>query len=184
MSLETNVARWIAAQLSLHPDEHLLDIGCGTGELTQALAPYCGAVTGIDKDGAAIAEALEAAMPHVHFLQANAIYLQPSVAGPFDKALCFAVFQYMKGYDAEITFLNAMHKVLPTGGQLLMADVPLKNANKEVEVAHEQWDFGEWKSMEHLRSLAQNNGFSDSPISRPTNAMASHNRFDCLLTKQ
>ncbi len=35
----------------------VLDVGCGSGRLTLALAPVCGSVVGLDRDAAALEEA-------------------------------------------------------------------------------------------------------------------------------
>ena len=48
---DRNLAEWIAAQLDLQPDDHVVEIGPGLGALTEHLVSRCASLTLIEKDG-------------------------------------------------------------------------------------------------------------------------------------
>lgn len=48
---DQNLAEWIVAQLDLHPEDHVVEIGPGLGALTEHMVSRCASLTLIEKDG-------------------------------------------------------------------------------------------------------------------------------------
>ena len=73
--------------LNPQPGEHILDLGCGTGELTHALAETGAIVSGIDADAAMIAKAQQQ-YPQLTFSVADArdFKVEQAVDGIFSNA--------------------------------------------------------------------------------------------------
>ncbi len=61
----------LVAVLNPQPGEHIVDLGCGTGQLTAAIAAQAATVIGLDADPAMIAEAQQN-FPHLTFQVADA----------------------------------------------------------------------------------------------------------------
>src|SRR2546430_1562414 len=58
-----SVADALASAFALTPDDVVLDLGCGTGQLTRVLAPRVGAVLGMDPEPAMLDQARQATSP-------------------------------------------------------------------------------------------------------------------------
>lgn len=106
-------------QARLQPGEHVLDVACGVGELTQrawqAVRP-AGAVLGTDLSAAMVARA-RALAPQGDFLRVGAEELDQEVpADAFDVVLCGLGLMYMPDPMAA---LAAMVRRLRPGGRLV-----------------------------------------------------------------
>lgn len=94
--------------------ERIVDLGCGTGQLTQAIA-VCGAqVVGLDADAAMIAEA-QRNFPDLTFAVANACTF--TVATPVDAIFSNAALHWITDQEAVTTRLVA---ALKPGGRLVV----------------------------------------------------------------
>lgn len=94
----------------------ILDFGCGTGELTAALARKAGQVIGVDQSAAMIRAAREKYPgPEYHVLDAAGLAVQGWTAR-FDLVFSNAVFHWIQDQDA---LLRALHAVLKPGGLLV-----------------------------------------------------------------
>ena len=102
----------------LHHDDHLLELGCGTGGTALKLAPSVAKVTATDISGAMIAIAegkLDAQTARkVTFLQAPA--LQPLADAPFDAVVAFNLLHLLDDLPAAITHL---HQLVKPGGYVI-----------------------------------------------------------------
>jgi trans-aconitate methyltransferase len=78
--------------LDPQPGELILDIGCGTGHLTQAIAESGAHVIGIDSSASMI-ETARAAYPDLEFLVADARHF--SFPTPFDAVFSNAVLHWI-----------------------------------------------------------------------------------------
>lgn len=86
---------------------HLLDIGCGTGELTVQLSQYCGKVTAIDPSRDAIDIAKGLANDHVEFIVGDVTKLPQEAR--FDCVVCCMVLNCVEMLD---TFTENLSKHL------------------------------------------------------------------------
>lgn len=82
--------------LDPRPGERILDLGCGTGQLTAEIARAGAHVTGLDNSPDMLAEARRN-FPDLTFVQADAANFE--VAGPFDAVFSNAVLHWVKNAD-------------------------------------------------------------------------------------
>lgn len=99
--------------LAPRPGESILDLGCGTGQLTEQIAKTGAAVHGIDADAAMIAKAQQN-YPDLHFAQADARNFQVDL--PVDVVFSNAVLHWVKEADAAIQCIN---QALKPGGRFV-----------------------------------------------------------------
>ncbi|MEV4056509.1 class I SAM-dependent methyltransferase [Amycolatopsis sp. NPDC049688] len=112
------VADALAAAFALTRDDVVLDLGCGTGQLTRVLAPRAGAVLGMDPEPAMLAQARQAtAEPNVTWLlgaDSDIGALTPLV-GP-GRLAAVTVAQALHWMDHERLFAAVRPLLRPGGG--------------------------------------------------------------------
>jgi trans-aconitate methyltransferase len=111
------VAEYGAALLDLlapQPGEHILDLGCGTGALTQQIADRGATVIGIDSAASMIAQAQQN-YPNLSFQVADATNLL--FVEQFDAIFSNAVLHWVKPPEAAIA---SMWQALKPGGRLVV----------------------------------------------------------------
>lgn len=99
-------------------DEHALDVGCGTGALAYALAPYVGSVVGIDLSEAYLAAARDGAPSNCTFVVGSADAL-PYPYGAFDLAGCMRLLHHVRRPELVVSELA---RVTRPGGHVLIVD--------------------------------------------------------------
>ena len=95
-------------------DEEILDLGCGSGELTAKIAQSAGRVIGMDFSANMIARARRN-YPHLEFRQADASNFE--FQERFDAIFSNAALHWVKDYAGAIA---CMHKHLKPGGRLIL----------------------------------------------------------------
>ena len=93
--------------------EQILDLGCGTGQLTEKIAQSGAFVQGIDSSLSMISTA-KVNYPHINFSVADARSFQ--VGEPLDAVFSNAVLHWIKQPDAVI---NCVEKALKPGGRFV-----------------------------------------------------------------
>ncbi|QLE39454.1 class I SAM-dependent methyltransferase [Nostoc sp. C052] len=99
--------------LNPKPGESILDLGCGTGQLTDKIAQAGAEVWGIDSAPAMI-EKVRENYPHIRFDVADATNFQ--VEQPFDAVFSNAVLHWVKEADSA---LASIHQALKPGGRFV-----------------------------------------------------------------
>ncbi|MGL4820538.1 MAG: class I SAM-dependent methyltransferase [Bacilli bacterium] len=121
------------------PHATLLDVGCGTGDLAQALYERGYTVTGFDASEEMIAQAKQK-YPHIQFEVANATTFESTVQ--YDIVFSNAALHWIK--DAQAV-ANVMYAALKPDGTLLVEFGGFKNCKQMVDAvrtAREQLEFG------------------------------------------
>lgn len=104
--------------LPLHGTERVLDAGCGTGALAEALAPRAREVVGVDLDERYLEQARATGAPTCTFLVGDAAAL-PFPDGAFDVAACLRVLHHSADPAAVVAELG---RVADRAGRVLVAD--------------------------------------------------------------
>jgi SAM-dependent methyltransferase len=138
-------------------DMRVLEIGCGAGRITRALANLFGQVHAVDISGEMIARAREALREHPNALvyQNNGIDLSPLPAEPFDFAFSLYVFQHIPSYEIIESYVAEVARLLRPGSlfKFQVQGSPLVEVNPE-----ETW-VGVPISLEKAAELAGRHGF-------------------------
>lgn len=104
-----DVLGWLAPQ----KNEHILDVGCGTGTLTEKIAESGAIVTGVDASPDMIAKAKEV-YHNIGFLVKDATDF--SFEKPFDAVFSNATFHWIKNQQQ---LLQSIYNSLKQGGRLV-----------------------------------------------------------------
>jgi trans-aconitate methyltransferase len=99
--------------LAPKPGERILDIGCGTGQLTAQIASFGAEVAGIDSSPDMISQA-RAHYPGLHFDVADAQHF--NCTEPYDAVFSNAALHWMKNAEGVATTIE---KVLKPGGRFV-----------------------------------------------------------------
>jgi trans-aconitate methyltransferase len=99
--------------LNPKPEEYILDLGCGTGQLTEKIAIAGAEVRGIDHAPTMI-ETARQNYPHLRFDVADARKFQ--VDQPLDAVFSNAVLHWVKEADSAIA---SIHQALKPGGRFV-----------------------------------------------------------------
>jgi len=95
----------------------VLEIGCGAGRVTRALAKLFGEVHAVDVSGEMIAQATEAlrTRPNATVYQNNGMDLSIVPARDFDFAFSTIVFQHIPSRDVIINYVREVRRLLRPG---------------------------------------------------------------------
>lgn len=119
----------LAQSFGLGREHRVLDLGCGTGQLTLRLAARAGHVVALDPDPAMLEQAqflmAEAGLRNITLLRARAEDLPGRAQGPFQLATLGRSFHWMER-DAVLARLHGL--VAPGGGIAIIFDDDLGGA--------------------------------------------------------
>jgi ubiquinone/menaquinone biosynthesis C-methylase UbiE len=120
-----SVHRWLVDQARIQPDQRVLEIGCGTGNLAlliKRLHPGA-AVVGIDPDPKALARAQRKAWREALSVQLDRGFAEelPYPDASFDRVLSALMFHHL-GPEEKVKALDEARRVLKPGGSLHLLD--------------------------------------------------------------
>ncbi len=95
----------------------VLEIGCGAGRVTRALAKLFGEVHAVDVSGEMVAQATEAlrSRPNTRIYQNNGMDLSIVPAQEFDFAFSTIVFQHIPSREVIFNYVREVHRLLRPG---------------------------------------------------------------------
>ncbi len=95
----------------------VLEIGCGAGRVTRALARLFGEVHAVDVSGEMVAQARESLKdyPHAHIYQNNGMDLGVVPARDFDFAFSTIVFQHIPSREVIVNYVREVSRLLRPG---------------------------------------------------------------------
>lgn len=145
--------RRIKDTLEISPQQHLLDIGCGTGVLTallgQSLDPAQGGhIVGIDAAPAMIKVARKKRSSATVSFEPAAAEKLPFPDISFDK-VCSALFFHHVDYELKVQAVREISRVLRPGGTLVVMDMDIPSTawgiflSRGAEVFFRQPEIGE-----------------------------------------
>jgi ubiquinone/menaquinone biosynthesis C-methylase UbiE len=103
----------------------VVEIGCGVGRLTRAIAPEAGSVFAFDLSAEMLAiarQSVEAA--NASFNRAETPALSEIADGSVDAFVAYCVFQHLPDLDVLRAYLNTAARVLKPGGRLIFTMTP------------------------------------------------------------
>ena len=143
------------------PNQHILDLGCGTGTLTAQLCAYSEFVTGVDSSVDMIEKA-RLRYDNINFYVCDALNLL--FESEFDVVFSNAVFHWISDHNSLI---QNIFKALKSNGMLICefgANGNISTIDKAFEISCAEYGF-EYKSKfnfptsEHFSNVLNNNGF-------------------------
>ena len=96
----------------------VLEIGCGTGRITRALAEVFGEVCAVDISGEMVAQARRALadVPNAEIFQNNGIDLAVLGSVKVDFAFTYIVFQHIPSREVIYSYVREVYRLLRPGG--------------------------------------------------------------------
>jgi ubiquinone/menaquinone biosynthesis C-methylase UbiE len=96
----------------------VIEIGCGAGRITRALARLFGEVHAVDVSGEMVAAARKAlaSQPNAFVYQNNGKDLRALPDGPYDFAFSTIVFQHIPSREVIYSYVREVHRLLRIGG--------------------------------------------------------------------
>ena len=158
-------AKLIEFGARLGPDLNVLEIGCGTGMLTEMFAQTGCSIIAVDISAALLkkAEARKLPKEKVHFIQKH--FEECNVDGPFDAVIGSSILHHLELNDA----LPRIYELLKPNGIMSFAEPNMLNPQVFAErklrwlfpyVSPDETAFVRWK----LKSNLQETGFQDTKI--------------------
>ena len=123
VQLAADVAAAIRREAALDTGMQALDLGCGTGLVTLALAPFVGSITGVDASDEMLAVLGEKiAARGVHNVRTARMDLDGDapLGGPFDLVVSSMTLHHVRDVDALLVRLFAGVR---SGGEVALADL-------------------------------------------------------------
>ena len=152
--LEARLRRLLAP---LAGDERALDVGCGTGALSYALAPLVGEVVGLDSSEERLEAAREDAPPGCTFVVGDAEAL-PFPYGDFDLVGCRGVLHHVRRPELVVAELA---RVTSRGGRIVIAD-QLGDVDPIRSLEYDRFERARDRSHSRLLPDADIRGFLDA----------------------
>lgn len=120
---ERRILADVLSKLALQPEDRLLEIGCGSGNLLIPLSHFVSASVGIDN--APAIERMHARAPlneQLKGIAGNFLELTLDEA-PFNKILVYSVLHYLSGADEVLRFIDRTLALCAPGGRVLLGDL-------------------------------------------------------------
>ncbi len=150
--------------LNPQQDEHILDLGCGTGHLTQAIKERSGSAIGMDSSAEMIQSAKES-FPEIDFQIGDATDFQFDI--PFNAIFSNAVLHWVLSPEKAV---HCMYNNLVNGGRIVLEfggkgnvssiigqlNTTLKDFGRTPKPLEELWYF---PSISEYTTLLETNGF-------------------------
>ncbi len=140
----------------------VLEIGCGVGRITRALADLFREVHAVDVSGEMILRAREALIdkPNVHLYQNNGRDLDVVPRLEFDFAYSSIVFQHIPSRQVIESYVREVHALLRPGALFKFQVQGIAGKSGAFDTWH-----GVSFSEEEARSMAERNGFEARKLS-------------------
>lgn len=124
---EQRLLYYLLETLSLSPDDDLLEIGCGAGNLLVPFSFFVHSATGVDHPDllSRLAKRLPKDRDTLTLLPGD--FLTMNVQGTFSRILIYSVIQYLRDEAEVLAFIRKAALRLRPGGTMLIGDIPNKD---------------------------------------------------------
>lgn len=106
------------------PADTVVEIGCGVGRLTRAIAPEVGRVIALDISDRMLAIARQADLPNAEFRTADGFTLPGIADKSVDLVLAYCVFQHLPSYAALRSYVVEMNRIAKPGSLIAFTLTP------------------------------------------------------------
>lgn len=184
----------ISQVIDLKATDELLDVCCGNGLISSALAENCTSVMGVDFSHKLIDQARESQKHNMHYVVEDALCLTNSIDQRFDKIVLYFSFQYFD-FKQGLIVIGELKKLLKPGGVIYIGDVPnaryfwtyydtfMKRLFYFKQWLFKQPKMGKFWSEQEVRALATANGLKVEMRTQPNHLPHAHYRFDIIFRK-
>lgn len=157
---ERRVLQDVADKLRLQPDDDVLDIGCGVGNLTIPMSFLVRSVTGIDQEQviSRVRSRIGRLSTDMRLVEGNFLDLQlDAVGNGFSKVLAYSVIQLLSDRREVLEMIDKGLRLLKPGGRFLIGDIG--NTERQTRIlnspagAHWQARFDEARREQESKGL-------------------------------
>lgn len=166
-SAERLIVRDVAEKLNLQPDDRLLEIGCGPGNLLIPLSFEVAHATGIDHPEVCRRLRARFSDPRIDVIPTNFFDYEPK-GEVYDKILIYSVVNTLADRDEAFRFIDKAVGLLKRGGRLLLGDIA--NADRKRRFLASEQGRAFQQEWERAMEAAQSRDGDASPIDYPHDA--------------
>jgi putative AdoMet-dependent methyltransferase len=142
----------IVRHAATEPSHRVLDVGIGTGNLAQRIAPIGCEIWGVDFSHEMIERARKR-LPGVRLVQADLLTGWPdALPERFDRIVSAYVFHEFPD-GVKLRLLSELAEHLTPGGRIVLGDIGFQDAG-ERDTAHREWAEA-WDENEHYWATAE-----------------------------
>lgn len=149
---EKRIVPDVAAKLALGPEDTLLEIGCGVGNLLIPLSFLAGEAAGIDHPKVLDTMSSRVGGSQLNLIEGN--FLDLDLDQIFSKILIYSVLHCLANAEEAIRFVHKALDHLEPGGSLLVGDIP----NTDRKRRFQQSETGKAFEMEWAKRSGQESG--------------------------
>lgn len=128
--INQDIFRDIAQKINVASTDSILDLGGGTGLITQYIAPHCHQLTLADGAKNVLNSAKHRLKKYHNIsyikLDINELPL-PFNENEFDKIICYSVVHYLDSFKVFEQLIKDLLRILKPHGQILIGDIPLSD---------------------------------------------------------
>ena len=113
----------VIKKLNIGPDDRLLEIGCGPGNLLIPLSFMVQSAVGIDHPNVCKLLKTRFSNPNIRTIGCNFLDYGPSTNEAFDKVLMYSVVSTLSDYEEAVEFIDKAVGLVAAGGRFLLGDI-------------------------------------------------------------
>lgn len=137
----------IIKKLDLNPEDSVLEIGCGVGDLLIPVSFLVDEITGIDHESCI--ERLRKRFcdnKNMRLIPGN--FLDLSLKKRYNKILCYSVLQYLENKKEVIKFIDKAVNMLNPGGKVFFGDIPNRSTKERFLNSRQGKEFSKkWNNL-------------------------------------
>lgn len=143
---EQHLLRYALEKLSLSPDDDVLDIGCGAGNLLIPFSFFVRSITGIDHPNllAKIKSRVPKDSGTITLIPGE--FLDARITGTYSRILIYSVIHYLRDEKEVLSFIRKAARLLRPHGKMLIGDIPNRDMKARFLASPQGKTFSaEWK---------------------------------------